>query len=914
MKRFIIVTIALIYSITGANMLFAGGTTPDAFTFTDRTNVALSTEYKSNAITVTGIDTAAPISVAGGTYSINGGTYTSASGTVSLGNTVKVRKMSAAAYATTKSATLTIGGVSDTFSVTTMASNIRILPNSDVHVGDEVYFDASLVSDLSDPSTCTYSWNFGDSSMPDNAGRSIVHSYARPGVYTVTLTITEQNNTVHTESGRVTVGGEYRLLAPRPSTDPILYYAFEDNLNDSSINHLNAFWANGTGTYGSGVQYKAANLDSARYVHVADSGHIIGGSSGLTVSFWAKKASTNNIGYLISYPGVFSLQLRENGQWLQGSVTTTNGSASSDAWYPGAQDTNWHHYVLVYDGAYVRIYFDGREQIMEGKCPLPLTGSLPTSGNHLYIGVNDSAGTPFNGMIDEVKIFNKALTKDEITIGFELWHANFHTRIAQYIYVKIPGVITRDAANSLEMTVVGDNGYSATLVNKVNLQPEEKILLQNSSLPAGNYTLQATLRNAAAQVIESISERFAKPYAGIPEVGIDENNAIRVNGELFFPVTPCGLRNFDVEPWAAGKYINMLAIQGFYGMTGPPDYTTAGWEEYLDLGMLYNFKSLGPTSWNGGTSRNSDITIIENYVTLLKSNSGTFGWLWRDEPELGGDNEYLPAEVLQAWTNRTHAIDPLHPVAINLVGNWIASSNPSWWWERSGYYLYLDNARRFGKRSFVADIYAMDYYPVEWAAPHSRGATMDMLTRHLDALRARNYNLVPCTSWVETCDIDEADGAVRHPTPWHPTPAQLKMLIWINVVHGMKGINWFPWHSGTPAANYPVMATFVDQITRLTQVVLGPEINPTVTVTAPGARIDTMVRTYEGKTYLFAVRVSELKITGKTSGSRVTATITVQGVGNATATVFDEDRSLPVTAGSLQDSFAPAEVHIYKIQ
>ena len=122
MKRFIIVTIALIYSITGANMLFAGGTTPDAFTFTDRTNVALSTEYKSNAITVTGIDTAAPISVAGGTYSINGGTYTSASGTVSLGNTVKVRKMSAAAYATTKSATLTIGGVSDTFSVTTHAA------------------------------------------------------------------------------------------------------------------------------------------------------------------------------------------------------------------------------------------------------------------------------------------------------------------------------------------------------------------------------------------------------------------------------------------------------------------------------------------------------------------------------------------------------------------------------------------------------------------------------------------------------------------------------------------------------------------------------------------------------------------------------------------------------------------------
>ena len=122
MKKFVMVIIALIYSILGVNMLFAD-TIPDPFTFADRTNVALNTEYKSNAITVSGIDAASPISITGGTYSINGAAYTSASGTVSLGNTVKVRKVSAGTYSTTKSATLTIGGVSDTFSVTTMAAD-----------------------------------------------------------------------------------------------------------------------------------------------------------------------------------------------------------------------------------------------------------------------------------------------------------------------------------------------------------------------------------------------------------------------------------------------------------------------------------------------------------------------------------------------------------------------------------------------------------------------------------------------------------------------------------------------------------------------------------------------------------------------------------------------------------------------
>ncbi|HOC60540.1 MAG TPA: fibronectin type III domain-containing protein, partial [Smithellaceae bacterium] len=50
-------------------------TTPDAFTFTDQTGVALSTVIESAAITVSGINTASAISVTGGEYSINGGAW-----------------------------------------------------------------------------------------------------------------------------------------------------------------------------------------------------------------------------------------------------------------------------------------------------------------------------------------------------------------------------------------------------------------------------------------------------------------------------------------------------------------------------------------------------------------------------------------------------------------------------------------------------------------------------------------------------------------------------------------------------------------------------------------------------------------------------------------------------------------------
>ncbi|MDI6743520.1 MAG: hypothetical protein QMD11_12365, partial [Smithella sp.] len=97
-------------------------TTPDQFIFTDRTGVALSTVITSNTITVSGINTETPISITGGTYSINGGAYTSDAGTVSNGDTVTIQLTSSGNYSTQTEATLTIGGVSDTFSVTTQAA------------------------------------------------------------------------------------------------------------------------------------------------------------------------------------------------------------------------------------------------------------------------------------------------------------------------------------------------------------------------------------------------------------------------------------------------------------------------------------------------------------------------------------------------------------------------------------------------------------------------------------------------------------------------------------------------------------------------------------------------------------------------------------------------------------------------
>ena len=110
-------------SDTFTSTTLAQDTTPDAFTFTDQTDVPLSTTITSNSITVSGINSAAPISVAGGTYSINGGAFTSVAGSVNNGDSVRVQHTSSSSFSTNTDTTLTIGGVSDTFTSTTLAQD-----------------------------------------------------------------------------------------------------------------------------------------------------------------------------------------------------------------------------------------------------------------------------------------------------------------------------------------------------------------------------------------------------------------------------------------------------------------------------------------------------------------------------------------------------------------------------------------------------------------------------------------------------------------------------------------------------------------------------------------------------------------------------------------------------------------------
>jgi hypothetical protein len=75
-------------------------------------------------------------------------------------------------------------------------------------------------------------------------------------------------------------------------------------------------------------------------------------------------------------------------------------------------EDQWHHIGFVWDGSYRILYADGIEVTKDTTAQNP---PKPADGG-LYIGVskNLDAGTYFSGLIDDVRIYNKALSTDEI--------------------------------------------------------------------------------------------------------------------------------------------------------------------------------------------------------------------------------------------------------------------------------------------------------------------------------------------------------------------------------------------------------------------------------------------------------------------------------------------------------------------
>ncbi|MFD2353813.1 LamG domain-containing protein [Nonomuraea ferruginea] len=70
----------------------------------------------------------------------------------------------------------------------------------------------------------------------------------------------------------------------------------------------------------------------------------------------------------------------------------------------------WSHLAVTYNGSRARLYLNGNQIGDE-----PVSGTIQDDGGDFHIGGNTIYGEFFDGVIDEVRVYNRAQTAAEIT-------------------------------------------------------------------------------------------------------------------------------------------------------------------------------------------------------------------------------------------------------------------------------------------------------------------------------------------------------------------------------------------------------------------------------------------------------------------------------------------------------------------
>jgi len=206
-------------------------------------------------------------------------------------------------------------------------------------------------------------------------------------------------------------------VAPSPA-GLVAHYEFEGDAKDSArTNHGTEY---GNPTYGAGVFGQAINLDGdGDYVNCGNKSSFeltnqITVAAWITVNTFDKKYQAvitkgDNSWRLARASGSNNIEFACNGtaatRWTGWGEVPWGVSGTTSV-----NDGKWHHIAGVFDGAGLFLYIDGVLEAAKGAA-----NSIDISNHNVCIGANAQApGREWNGLIDDVRIYNYALSQAEI--------------------------------------------------------------------------------------------------------------------------------------------------------------------------------------------------------------------------------------------------------------------------------------------------------------------------------------------------------------------------------------------------------------------------------------------------------------------------------------------------------------------
>jgi PKD repeat protein len=249
----------------------------------------------------------------------------------------------------------------------------------------------------------TWAWNFGDGTTSNL--QSPTHVYSTPGSYTVALTATGAGGSA---SKTAATAISVTTAASPPANGLVAAYAFNEgsgtSVADASGNG-NTGTINGAKWIANGRFGAALRFNGTDRVQIPSSASL-NLSAGMTLEAWVSPAEVSSALRDVIYKG--------NAYYLE--ATSTHGGAPAAGGSFGEADatapltaTKFAHLAVTYDRLTLRLYVNGVQVSSVARA-----ASIAASTTPLQIGGDTTYGQYFKGRIDEVRVYNRALSQAEI--------------------------------------------------------------------------------------------------------------------------------------------------------------------------------------------------------------------------------------------------------------------------------------------------------------------------------------------------------------------------------------------------------------------------------------------------------------------------------------------------------------------
>jgi fibronectin type 3 domain-containing protein len=469
--------------------------------------------------------------------------------------------------------------------------------------------------------------------------------------YTFNWSSTASSNGTHVLSARATDGAGNTSLAANVSvtvsnTAPsglVAAYSFNEGTGttvfDSSGNNLSgtivgATWTT-AGKYGNALSFNG----SSSYIDLGDPAalQLIGS---MTLEAWVRAAANpSNDGEIIAKSSSPGWQLKttpDTGPETFG-LKVTGASSSAQRYSSITRSLNtWYHVAAVYNAATgaMDIYVNG--VLSDGE----LNGAIPPSQDDQPVDVNigrRTGGFYFNGIIDEVRIYNRALSQAEIQsdMNTPIASGGSSDTTSPTVAITAPAA---GAALSGTVTVaasVSDNvGITGVqfLLDGANLGSEVTIASgstysyswNTANATNGTHLLSAKTTDAAgntatsANVSVTLSNSTEAPNSNSGLIAAYSFNA--GSGTVAADDSGNGIAGtIHSATWtSAGKYGDGLSFNGS--------------NAYVDLGNPAALGTTGSMTWTAWVMATG--TPSDDGQIIAKSD-GTTGWQLKTSPDTG---------------------------------------------------------------------------------------------------------------------------------------------------------------------------------------------------------------------------------------------------------------------------------------